>query len=360
MTIKNDFDESILSKNQDEQLNEIIDLLHDLPPIPVPDEFNSRLKHALQIEKKRKKITVLKRWSAVAAVFFVGFISVLFLKDGNLVMPANLSLKDYNKETDQVLEEVDEKYGTVHDENLEELEEDETKREKTLGTITNEEIEENDQVQITQKDRNNMSEMPKKSIVQEETHSSDSSLQTLSAKPSRSIAYSGTAEEFNRCSEEKILEIVEMINQQNSFAVLNDDTYIDINMEESSSSEEITNEISQIVKKLYQDIFNNQQVTYKNISKHSVAGKSQVYEVQGNGKTISITITNSPEGIHISEPILDHGEWLEEQLSNTTYVLENYETIEEDSIVFHVNVLVNENGENVNEVRSIVWKPTKL
>ncbi|WP_206457792.1 hypothetical protein, partial [Anaerovorax sp. IOR16] len=306
MTIKNDFDESILSKNQDEQLNEIIDLLHDLPPIPVPDEFNSRLKHALQIEKKRKKITVLKRWSAVAAVFFVGFISVLFLKDGNLAMPANLSLKDYNnKETDQVLEEADEKYGTIQEENLEELEEDEIKQEMALGAITNEKIAENDQTPITQKDRNDMSEMPKKSIVQEGTLSSDRSLQTLSAQPSRSIAYSGTAEEFNRCSEEKILEIVEMINQQNSFAVLNDS---DIKTEESFTSKEITNEISPIAMKLYQNIFNNQQVTYKNISKHSVTGKSQAYEILGNEKSISITITNSPEGIHVSEPILDHGE----------------------------------------------------
>lgn len=346
MTMENDLDDFDLSMENDEQMQEIIDLLHEIPEIPIPAEFDLRFKQALQIEKKKKKVSYWKRWSAVAAVFAVGFVSIFFLNDGNSVMPTNLQIKGQSQEEEQAFD----KYGSLEptsaadqgaklDEKKQEIGTQENNLEKNQSEIK--------QNQVKEKAVENKLLQDQSAIIYRQP-------KMLSVTPSRSFAYSGTVEEFNRCGEQKMIELVQEINEKKSFDRSNDIVCFDITTEEALSTE-----IAPIVMKLYQDIFENQEVTYKKILKDSIAGACQVYEIQGNGKSIPITITNSLEGIRVSEAILDHGAWLEEQMTNTTFVLNNYELGEEDSIIFHVNVLMNENGEKVNEMRSIVWKPTK-
>lgn len=352
--MKKNLDELDIINEQNEQLNEILDLLHELPSVALPTIFDSRLKQALKLERKKRKNLIWKRFSAVAAVFVVGFLSVFFLKEGNVIIPTGIPIESQKQESGKSIQqdEKNEIYGAYGA-----LKEDENQKESDENQTLKSLVSDKTQVQMKEKTeaiaREN-EQIAESTAAEENAIFSKSNLaKSASEKPSRSFTYSGTIEEFNRCSETKITNLIEKINQQNTALIKSN------NSSAASLEESIYEEITPAALKLYQDFFNKQQVTYKKMLKNSVLGERQDYKLQGNEKSTQVTITNLKDGIHISEPILDHADWLDQQLSNTTYLFQDYETIDEDSFIFHVTILVNENGEQVNEVRSIVWKPTE-
>ncbi len=350
------FEESF--EEEEEAFDEILHLLHAIPPVPVPPAFDVNLKKALQEEKKRKKVFAWKRFSALAAIFVVGFLSILFLEDGNKILPDGISLDQQELASSQntVDEEETELFGAVS----------QLKREKELQDVALPEVS-NAPVEPAASNKNIEVNREKTSaadgIEKEEMQLDNSNepedmrlftsniAQPTYEKPSRSFSYSGTAEEFKRCGNAKIAHLVEKINKNQNLA-LKTGSSLDEGAQELLSSNTATI-------KLYQDFFGNKAVTYTKILKSSVLGERQVYELQGNGKKLLVTLMNSSEGVVLSDPISDHADWLNEQLSDVTYVFQDYEINEDGSILFRVTVLLNEEGQSVNETRSMVWKPSE-
>ena len=120
---------------------------------------------------------------------------------------------------------------------------------------------------------------------------------------------------------------------------------------------EYTDEEAEHVLKLYNDLFTEEETAldWKNINV-TAWSRSHVYRLTDGIRGLMVIITDTPDGLKMVEPIMEHSEWLYEQIGGQDFTLVDViYTPETEEIEF----LVELNKRKKKETRSFVWKETE-
>ncbi|MBR2001702.1 MAG: hypothetical protein IJ994_05265, partial [Firmicutes bacterium] len=80
-----------------------------------------------------------------------------------------------------------------------------------------------------------------------------------------------------------------------------------------------------------------------------------IYRLTGADRTLAVIITETPEGLHVMEPVMEHSGWLYDQIGEQDFTLVDViYTPETGEMEFLVDL-----KDKKEEVRSFVWKETE-
>ena len=119
---------------------------------------------------------------------------------------------------------------------------------------------------------------------------------------------------------------------------------------------EYSEEEAEQVLKLYGDLFttDDAELSWKCISLTGWS-RTNIYWLTGADRTLAVIITETPEGLHVMEPVMEHSGWLYDQIGEQDFTLVDViYTPETGEMEFLVDL-----KDKKEEVRSFVWKETE-
>ena len=333
---------------EDLEILQLLEMMRDLPEAPVPDEFDLRLRRALKEENaKRKTETVTKKrtagkpawkkWSAMAACLMIGFLSLQMIQGGigaDMAMEGAAAGEDMGEISGpQAVMEAEIKKSADAAPNGYHLTQDEP------ALISD----------ILEQSADNESEVDGAyGLALESRLGAGIGIDGETIQISRGQNGSEEREAFAADCDQILQLMAEAISEGDSAKLTEAVTY--------KNSLEYSEEEAEQVLKLYGDLFTTEEaeLSWKCISLTGWS-RTNIYRLTDENRTLVVVVSETPEGLMVMEPILEHSEWLYEQIGEQDFTLVDViYSPETGDIEFLVDP-----KDKKEEVRSFVWKETE-
>ncbi|MBO5666593.1 MAG: hypothetical protein J6S45_04010 [Firmicutes bacterium] len=316
--------------NEDQEILQLLEMLSQLPEAPVPDEFDLRLRRALKEENKKRaaKKPVWKKWTAMAACLMIGFLSFQMIQGGvgtEMMMDAGVESE---------AEDIGEVAGPTA------VLDAETK--KNLNEVS-------DGLPLLQEEPILISELDGETygLARESQLENMIGIDGETIKISRGETAVTGRESFAEDSNQAIAWIAEGIAERNSEKLVNAMNY--------KNAMDFSEELADKALKLYDDLFmEDAELSWKCISLTGWS-RSNVYRLTDGVKNLMVIVSNTPEGLKVTEPIMEQAQWLYEQIGEQDFTLVD---MIYDPETREIEFLVDLNDKK-EDVRSFVWKETE-
>lgn len=364
------------NEQKDREVLQLLEMLSRLPETPVPDQFDLRLRQALKEEKAKKRALVWKKWTAVAACLLIGLLSVHMVReDVGLGLMENMSQKrEISEQRATESEEMQDELtkaanaNSVEDcadngEAVSDAKGDINRSEKDSAKFSEMALEDADSAAgIDEASSNEVSPEDAQDFMEEfalrSTMVSDgvgsgldgnsqfsSGVETTEASISRGETAAKTKQAFEIDCEQLMSWIVEGVTENDSQRLAEAMNYKnDLQYSQESAEQTL---------KLYSDLLRPQEseLTFKRVNLTSRPG-SNIYRLSGGENALLLVVSNTSEGMKISEPVMERTQWLYQQVGDREFILTEVICASDNAeIEFKVNI--------DDEVRSFVWKETE-
>lgn len=373
----NDF-ELEMDETMDHDMQEIIHMLHAVPQVPVPAQFDLNLKRALKQEKARIRKTVYRRLAAAAAVFTIGIASVLLVQDGFSILPDQLQSKDGAEELIQQQSSGHRKEELPKQQSA--LANQETADDKALSGDSeplakhrsSEPQAQGSADQLPEQAGSGEAGISPNAVAgtsmcddREETHGGNISDAAGSAVPESAMmqesapaVMSEDSGEDTEVSHYGAFRSVSDFDQKAKHEAEQFAFYIGSKDIKSLTvlRSDLPEETWAPIVEIYTQILGGQVPVVKKLDSESLNGVKQTYELTANGKSIILQLHQTTGAILLKEPILDLYPWLREQLAGSQFELKGYAVdFATGNVTFQVSVTAEEPNQ-ANQLRSITWK----
>jgi len=331
-------------QREDREILQLLEMLSQLPETPVPDEFDLRLHRALKQERTKKKTASWKKWTAVAACLLIGLLSIQMIWGG----VGSDKMNDMAQNTESTMDSAA-SYSEAGIETRDGKEQSGAGAEKS-GEITA-------QGGGAEADLSDCKEAPaekedseaaqEKDPVESAYGSNKNTELFLSADNSTDggISRGGLASESQRAFEADCEQTLSWIAQ----SVADNDSQKLAAAMNYKNDLNYSQESAQKAMKLYGDLFDEDEgeLTYGRVNL-TAWSNSNVYRLSDGARELLVVVSNTQEGIKVSEPVIDKAQWLYDQIGDREFTLLDV-ICEPDGkkIEFRVNI--------EDEIRSFVW-----
>lgn len=383
-----------------EQLEEIIGLLHRVPQTPVPDRFELEWKRAIKKEILEPKSKgrgrgkpPWKAMSGIAAVLVVGVLSLAMMQDG--LRSGVQDMAGYSVVTD-----AGENGNMAHTERggdastpdalMLQTPDDSTKGDSESSSLSGNQ---DNSGRVVAKEAGTPSygsvygsgEGQYKTTTYKGTNSKPSTLSDrngaaggqiesadstsqngedkktaviLDGDLSRGSSYFSSEDEYNEACADWMSQYLEAINTNDS-ALFSD-------IIAKAGINGYTTDMVSTVLKLYGDYLGYGTITSRPL-RSNPSKMENSYIIEGPLHNFQLSMKTTASGIQVTETLLNYGPWLSDQMSDTPYVLSDYQVQKGGAeIVFKVE-LTNSQPDNTSDtsnsdekqVKEIVWKKTE-
>lgn len=365
-----------INEQKDREVLQLLEMLSRLPEAPVPDQFDLRLRRALKEEKAKKRALVWKKWTAVAACLLIGLLSVHMVReDVGLELMKDMSQKRETPEPQATeSEEIQDDLAKAANANgvedcaddgeaVSDAKEDTDRSEKDSAKFSEMALENADSAAgIDEASLDEVSPEDAQAFTEEfalrSTMVSDgvgsgldgasqfsSGVETTEAGVSRGEIAAKTKQAFEIDCEQLMNWIVEGVTENDSQRLAEAMNYKnDLQYSQESAEQTL---------KLYSDLLRPQEseLTFKRVNLTSWPG-SNIYRLSGGENALLLVVSNTSDGMKISEPVMERTQWLYQQIGDREFVLTEVICASDNAeIEFKVNM--------DDEVRSFVWKETE-
>lgn len=328
--------------NEDQEILQLLEMLSQLPEAPVPDEFDLRMRRALKEENAKRreeaavkktavKNSIWKKWTAMAACLMIGFLSFQMIQGG---VSSDMMESAVKNET----ADIGESAGPT------------VAMEAEIQKIADEPA---DELPLLQEEPVLISDIMDGTWTLEKSaetnYGAGMGIDGEMLQISRGQAASKSREAFMADCDQALVLLTEGIAEGDSRKLAEAMNY--------KNTLEYTEEEADHVLKLYNDLFTEEETSldWKNISV-TAWSRSHVYRLTDGIRGLMVVITDTPDGLKVVEPIMEHSEWLYEQIGGQDFTLVDViYTPETEEIEF----LVELNKRKKKETRSFVWKETE-
>ena len=324
-----------MNHEEDQEILQLLEMLSQLPEAPVPDEFDLRLRRALKEENAKrgqntakKKRPVWKQWTAAAACLLVGFLSIQMIQGGigaDMTMEGAAAGEDIGEnsgpqavmeaEMRKSADDISNEYSLVQDEPV------------LISDILEQNVDGESEVQP----RLGAGIGIAGEVIQ----------------ISRGQNGSQEREVFGADCDQVLQLMAEGIADKDSTKLTEAMNY--------KNSLEYSEEDANLTLKLYGDLFADEdaELSWKCISLTGWS-RSNIYRLTDENRDLLVIVSETPEGLKITEPVLERTQWLYEQIGEQDFTLVDmiYDQ-ENEAIEFLVEL------HEDNELRSFVWKETE-
>ena len=308
---------------EDQEILQLLEMMSQLPEAPVPDEFDLRLRRALKQEtaKKKSKKSVWKKWTAAAACLMVGLLSFQMLQGG-----VSADMMEGTAETS----EIGEISGTV------------VEVEAEFGLQRSDEVTVSDDLPLLQEEPVLISDIIEGNLY-------GVGIDGEPIQISRGAAPSSDKETFLKDCDQVIQWITDSISQGDSGILAQAMNYKNsLNYSEDQAEKTL---------KLYDDLLQEEaeELGWKRVNL-TAWSRSNIYRIGDGFKEILVIISDTPDGLVITEPVMAQTQWLYEQIGKQEFTLVDmiYDADSEE-IEFLVKL-----KKKSGELRSFVWKEIEL
>ncbi|MBR7148594.1 MAG: hypothetical protein IKD13_07150 [Firmicutes bacterium] len=332
---------------EDQEILQLLEMLAELPEAPVPDEFDLRLRRALKEENaKRKAETVTKKrtagkpawkkWSAMAACLMIGFLSFQMIQGGIGADMTEGAVADEGiggSSGPQAVMEAEIKKGTNDVSNGYSLTQDEP---VLISDILEQNVD-------SESGADGMY-----GLAPESRLGAGIGIDGEVIQISRGQNGSEDREAFAADCDQILRLMAEAIAEGDRAKLTEAVTY--------KNGLEYSEEEAEQVLKLYGDLFttDDAELSWKCISLTGWS-RTNIYRLTGVDRTLAVFITETPEGLHVMEPVMEHSGWLYDQIGEQDFTLVDViYTPETGEMEFLVDL-----KDKKEEVRSFVWKETE-
>lgn len=330
--------------NEDQEIMQLLEMLSQLPEAPVPDEFDLRLRRALKEEnaKRREEVTVKKtaakkpvwkKWTAMAACLMVGLLSFQMIQGGvgTDMMKEGAAAPE--------MEQSGEAFNQTADTEFESMDETMMKSSNDLAPLP-----------LVQDEPILISELESGSygLMRESQLENMIGIDGEVIQISRGEIASEEREAFAADTNQMMTWIAEGITEGSSEKLVNAMTY--------KNSMDYSEDLAEKVLKLYDDLFmEDAELSWKCISL-SGWSRSNVYRLSDGAKNLMVVISNTPEGLKVTEPLMEQAQWLYDQIGEQDFTLVDMIPSPETG---EIEFLVELTKKKKKETRSFVWKETE-
>ena len=329
-------DETKRTKNreEDQEILELMEMLSRLPEAPVPDEFDLRLRRALKQETAKKKKRRWTRWTAAAACLLICVLSVQMIRGG-----IGVNLYGHPSVTENA---VSSDMAAPYVASVAPKQKDAANEKETLPEEAGEE---------TRGDAGGGSEVPDNSLMENKTSTDETITSEISdgAETPENVSRGEIASESRKAFESDCEHIMGLI----AGSVTDNDSELLAEAMNYKNDLQYSQESAGQVLKLYDDLLNEEEQLTWNQVNLTVWSHSIIYRLSDGQRDLLVIVSSLPEGMKVSEVVIDHAQWLFDQIGEKEFTLEDVICESDGS---QVKFLVNMD----EETRSFVWEEKEL
>ncbi|MBQ8589199.1 MAG: hypothetical protein IJ486_01955 [Firmicutes bacterium] len=330
---------------EDQEILQLLEMMKELPEAPVPDEFDLRLRRALKEENAKRraetvktKKTVWKKWTAAAACLMIGFLSFQMIQGG-----VGTEMMEGGAEA----AEIGENSGPVA------VMDGEIKKSGPQQLVNDTADADGDGFNLVQDDPVLLSELD---------NSEEPGLygRSVESRLAAGIGIDGEVIQISRGqlgSEERevFAEDCDQVLQWITEGIVEADAGKLADAVMYKNSLEFSEEQAEQALKLYADLFEETEGLHWKCISLTGWSRSNIYRLTDGNRDLMVIISDTPDGLKITEPVLEKAQWLYEQIGEQDFTLMDVICQPEGE---EIEFLVDPDDRH-DEIRSFVWKETE-